>query len=692
MIKKIYLSVLLLTVIVSSLFAQTGKHCFTDEVYREEIIKHPEYLLKQKQLEEFTYNYIQANHSAQRTAQSTVIIIPVVFHVIHQYGSENIGEDQILDEINILNRDYNLLNADTINLIPAFVGMPANIGIEFRLATIDPNGNCTNGIERIPSFRTNIADDLAKINPWPRDKYLNIWTVAKFGPAHASAAAYSTYPATSTVATDGVISLNDYVGSIGTSNLTNSRTLTHEIGHYLNLLHPWGNTNQPGVSCTGTDSVSDTPTTKGWSFCPSSNFDVCIPGIDENFQNYMDYSYCDVMFTNGQKNRMIAALNSTIASRINLWSPGNLTATGTDGSPAVPCAPIADFFVAQDHVCLGDSAQFMSNCFNSDTVSYSWSFPSGSPSTSTLQNPNVAYAAAGQYNATLIAYNTHGGDTITKNLIVTVHGPTTFTPNYFDDFETPGTFPGTGYVINDAGNAWTRITTTGYSGTACIKMLNYSQGQQGLVDSYVTPGINTTGYNSSVLTFRMAYAQKDITKTDVLRIYVSTTCGKYWNLRRTLSGAQLSVNPVVSGSFTPTSQSQWGLFTLSNISTINNHSDARIKFEFTSGGDNNIYIDDINLTANPTGIEEDKIAALNFDVYPNPSNDRFSIVFEMPQFDKAELKITDMLGREVKTVAKEQLASGIHEYSLNAGEFSKGIYLVSLRAGETSTVKKLVID
>src|SRR6185295_16406653 len=166
-----------------------------------------------------------------------------------------------------------------------------DIEIEFRLASIDPSGNCTNGIDRVASYRTHNADDYSKLNPWPNNMYLNIWTVSDFGPNHEGAAAYSYYPNNNIPdGEDGVISLASYVGSIGTSSVTNSRTLTHEVGHFLNLQHPWGNTNSPGVAC-GNDGVSDTPITKGWDHCPGNNYDVCTAGVDENFQNYMEYSY-----------------------------------------------------------------------------------------------------------------------------------------------------------------------------------------------------------------------------------------------------------------------------------------------------------------------------------------------------------------------------------------------------------------
>ncbi len=706
--KKVYAIILsVLLVNVFALHAQR-KRCFTDEVYHETIRQHPELLVKEQQLEEFTKNFIQQNNPAYRRTNpngtsSVVYIIPIVFHIIHEYGPENISDAQVRDAVRILNRDYRKLNADTANIISDFISLAADIGVEFRLATIDSLGNCTNGIERIVSFHTHIGDDQAKFNPWPPNKYLNIWTVAQFGASHASAAAYAYQPGSVPPinpppygSVDGVIALANYVGSIGTSNVNNSRTLTHEIGHCFHLSHPWGNNNTAGSVC-GDDFVSDTPITKGWDHCPnypSVPIDICNAGIHENYQNYMDYSYCDCMFTYGQKARMIAALNSNIEGRNNLWSMSNLIATGTDGSTPPTCAPIADFYPKQDHICSGDSCQYISTSYNSDTMTYLWTFPNGTPGTSTLQNPYVSYTTPGPQNATLAVTNAGGSNSITKNSIISVASPTNPVPNYFDDFETAGTFPGNGYIINDAGNTWQRFTNAGYSGTSCVRILNYNQSQAGFVDSWITPGVDMTGCTGATLTFRMAYAQKDITKTDVLKIYISTNCGKSWgNYRRQIQGAQLATVPTVNSGFIPTSQSQWALITLGNITGLNGHSDARVKFEFTSGGDNNLYIDDINLAANCTiGVEEIKIASLNFDVYPNPANDAFNISFETMEPGKAEITISDLLGREIKTVMKDQLNGGNHEYNVDASQFSKGIYLVRLKAGDISTVKKLVIE
>ncbi|MBK7182529.1 MAG: hypothetical protein IPH89_06110 [Bacteroidetes bacterium] len=113
----------------------------------------------------------------------------------------------------------------------------------------------------------------------------------------SGAAGYAYLPGT-TAAEDGIMILNSYIGSIGTGNIQKSHALTHEIGHYLNLNHTWGGTNNPGVDCSGDDNVSDTPKTEGWTSCNLTGA-TCTSTLD-NVQNFMEYSYCSTMFTVGQ--------------------------------------------------------------------------------------------------------------------------------------------------------------------------------------------------------------------------------------------------------------------------------------------------------------------------------------------------------------------------------------------------------
>jgi PKD repeat protein len=700
--KKIYaIAIAVCLTFLNAATAQERRHCFTSEMYNRKMLEHPEMRQSEQELEQFTQHFAQTHANMRQT--STILIIPVVFHIIHNYGPENISDAQVHDAMNIINRDYRKLNADTADLIPAFQGLATDIEIEFRLASIDPNGNCTNGIDRVASYRTHNADDYSKLNPWPNNKYLNIWTISDFGPNHEGAAAYSYYP-NNTIpdAEDGVISMASYVGSIGTSSPANSRTLTHEIGHFFNLQHPWGNTNDPGVAC-GDDLVNDTPITKGWDHCPSNNYDVCTPGVDENFQNYMDYSYCDVMFTLGQKMRMIAAANSAVQNRNNLWLTSNLIATGTDGSSLSPCAPVADFSPAVMHICAGDSVQYKPGVDNAgtDSLTYSWSFPSGSPSTSIDESPFVTYAAPGVYDASLTVTSPGGNNSITKTAVVTVFGGPTLSPIYTDDFETAGTFPGNGYVENNDNSSvykWNRVTNVvGSSGVAAIKMRNSGTNHVGEFDSWITDAFDLTNYSGVQLKYKLAYSNYNVAKVETLRVYYSIDCGKSWNLRLTKSGANLATTTAFSN-FTPTSSAQWRQETVS-LGGGNGHNNVRFKFEFESGGsdvspygDNNLYIDDINLIGTPVGIDELKREDLSFDISPNPASGMVHVTFRTDENTDAVLSVVNVIGQEVINDSQSKLSSGSHAFSFSASQLDKGIYFVRITAGGVSDSKKLIVQ
>lgn len=216
-------------------------------------------------------------HHTVGTKSYDTITIPIVFHIVHEYGVENLSDAQVIDQVAILNRDFLKSNADTADVVPQFDTIIGQANIRFALAQIDPYGNCTNGIEHIYSHNTNQGDDYSKINQWYRDQYLNIWVVKSIG--SAGVAGYAYYP-TSTVGSfffaDGIIILHDYIGSIGTSNAFRSRALTHEIGHYLGLAHTWGNDNDPGVasSCNQDDGIDDTPLCIGQTSC-NLNANTC---------------------------------------------------------------------------------------------------------------------------------------------------------------------------------------------------------------------------------------------------------------------------------------------------------------------------------------------------------------------------------------------------------------------------------
>jgi hypothetical protein len=202
--------------------------------------------------------FIELGLANNLRAQTTgPVVIPVVFHILHLGGSENISDAQVMDAVRILNLDYNRLNVDTTNIIPAYRSNVANMQITFRLANLDPNGNCTNGIEHIYSSQTDVgAGSLLPGHEWPRNKYLNIWVYKFFGfEPGAAGFAFAPWDADTLPDEDAVNIINNYVGSIGTGSDLTEVAMTSVVGLYLGLLYMDYSPN----GCLDLDSVADTP-------------------------------------------------------------------------------------------------------------------------------------------------------------------------------------------------------------------------------------------------------------------------------------------------------------------------------------------------------------------------------------------------------------------------------------------------
>ena len=185
---KSFLAIVTLAISVTGLFAQNFK-CGTTQAQNELYKTNPELEQFQEGFDKYCDGYSATHYGVKSSA---IMTIPVVFHVIHNYGSENISDAQIFDAINQLNIDYNKLNADTASVAPEFQNLIADVKVEFKLAQYDPDGNCTNGIDRIVSSETYIGNDHSKLNPWPDSSYLNFWVVNSL--ENSSAAITMTLP------------------------------------------------------------------------------------------------------------------------------------------------------------------------------------------------------------------------------------------------------------------------------------------------------------------------------------------------------------------------------------------------------------------------------------------------------------------------------------------------------------------
>jgi len=236
-----------------------------------------------------------------------VYTIPVVVHVVYKNSMENIPDIQIQSQLDVLNLDFRKMNADAGEVPQLFAGLAADAEIEFCLATVDPEGNATTGITRTPTnveaFTTNDSikkDITGGKSAWATDSYLNIWVGALTGTNSNNLLGYATGPGVSAWR-DGVVVRYDAFGTTVPENWPNNkgRTCTHEVGHYFDLNHIWGDGN-----CSVDDGISDTPLQESqYGGCPtfgSPSTSSC--NSQDMFMNYMDYTYdaCMFMFTQEQ--------------------------------------------------------------------------------------------------------------------------------------------------------------------------------------------------------------------------------------------------------------------------------------------------------------------------------------------------------------------------------------------------------
>ncbi len=309
---------MLLLIYSNGIYAQERKRiCGTMEVHERFLRTDPMYRENQTSIESLTRRYLR-----EEILRTNVIKIPVVVHVVHNTSGQDISEEQIKSQIRILNEDYRKLNTDVTSVPSVFQPLVADTLIEYALACRTPDGNDTNGITRTltsKTFFTADSDDIKRTSQggrdaWPRDKYLNIWVGPDIRSRGRSILGYAQFPG-GPEETDGVAIVHDSFGDTGTAAppFNKGRTTTHEIGHWLNLRHIWGDDCPTANQCSEDDLVDDTPKQECMNYsCPNFPHISCSNGPNGDlFMNYMDYTddACMFMFTEGQSTRMDAALS-----------------------------------------------------------------------------------------------------------------------------------------------------------------------------------------------------------------------------------------------------------------------------------------------------------------------------------------------------------------------------------------------
>lgn len=677
-----------------------GNWCKTDEQTRLLEQLNPSIIQQQEDFETYVQNFSKTYDPVSKKA---TIIIPIVFHVITWNGNGNATKTEIENAVNVINQDFKRTNPDASNTRALFAPYAASLDIEFRLARKDPNGQCTEGIVRVEDSRTMLADDAVKAaSRWDPKKYFNVWIVDFIdGSAPPSyIAGYAQFPSSGINNTYGVIIDNTFL---------TGRTLTHEIGHCLNLFHTFqsgcGNTNcsTSGDMCCDTPPVSTSSGSCDYTENTCSNDASHAPynaNVLDQIENYMSYNSCQNMFSLNQKTRMMATLNSTSTTTglAQLWAPSNLTFTGTD-DPYVSnpiCIPWgADFTYNKTKVCEGEAVTFSDlNTYNATPTLWDWTFVGGTPSTSTASSPVITYNTAGSYGATYSPGTTAGYFTpaVSKSNIITVSTiAAQYNIPFIETMENTTTYNNDWEVVTQSGNGWQNVNTAAYTGSRSAKVNNLANAANDVTE-LISTSYNLTTMQNPFITWKAAYAKKTTGGNDILTLYSSIDCGASWQILTIKSASTMSSAPATDAAFTPSGTAQWKANSFTFSSTLAAKTNVRFKFHFKSNGGNNIYLDDINIDGT-VGVEENKVIN-NLNIFPNPMNESAALSFGLSKEVK-NLSITmrDVLGKEVTKIVNGQYFSA-GRYTLSIDKEKKlqsGLYFIEFNADNKVTVEKLII-
>jgi len=698
-IGKVLGFVLGLLVCGSAVKAQDLQRCYMDEIHAKRMENDPLYKMAFEQTQA-NFAAIQAQLEVAKSSSNGVPVyyIPTVVHVFHDGGAGNLDIAQVYDGMRILNEDYGKTNADTGSVQSVHKPVHADTQIEFRLARLDPDGNCTNGIvyHRTPVADENYPPNCTKaLSSWDNDMYMNIYLVPSLG----SLLGYSAFPAVNqTELEDGNFMLSGSFGSIG-SAVNNvpyhlGRTTTHEVGHYLNVFHTF----QGGCSGSG-DGCPDTPPTASSTFgCPNP-FTSCGGTITVQTENFMDYGNdpCLLMFSEDQKNlRMFPALNDA-QTRGQLVTQANYIATGIL-DPVSPCAPQPDYLVSTDVICAGQTITYTDNHYNGSATSRLWEFPGGSPGTSTDSIVTVTYNTPGNYGFKLSVTNALGTNlTDYQNTIVVTSSTGIPADQWAVGFENASEIGNEVQWLGwELGNNFERVTSASAEGNASMrvngfaKQNDYQYTQNDYQKEYLyLPAVDLTTQGASELRFSHAYAAQSNFNDSELRVQVSNNCGTSWQTRLTLSGNSLQTASNTTSTFTPNA-SQWNENTI-NLSAFSSSDDLRIRLQFTADRrGNNLYVDDFYLVDQTIGIDESPELSLN--AFPNPANNQITLVNGALDSKGVEIRLTDLSGREALVQKENEWLAGEEVQLHLPSGLAAGIYVLRVVSEQGSWTRKWIIE
>jgi hypothetical protein len=637
--KLVFATALLLS--ATTLTAQ--RNCHTMDVWNRQVAENPQLAKVRAGIDAHAHSYAEAVEANPNAKINAVVTIPVVVHVVYNTATQNISDAQIQSQITILNNDFRKLNADR-TLVPAgFSAIAADAEVQFCLAQRTPAGAATNGIVRVSTTTTSFIDDdrvksstTGGSTTWDASRYLNIWVC----PLGNSLLGYAQFPG-GPASTDGVVCTYTAFGNTGTAAapFNRGRTATHEVGHYLNLFHIWGD---DGTSCAGSDQVSDTPNQADENYgCPTFPQVSCSNGTNgDMFMNYMDYTddACMYMFTTGQKTRM-QALFAAGGARVSLTTSNGCTppAAGTCGTPT------------------GNAA----TSITSTSATANWTAVSGATSY------RLEYKTAAAATWTLIT----GITTPSSNLTGLVAG-TTY--NY-------------------------RVTAVCASGNSALSnTVNFTTTAAGggCTDSYEA---NETSATAKTITLNVNNTARICTATDIdwYTFATNTTVGTRVRIDLSTLPADFDVE-LYNSAGTLLGTSANGSTTSEVI--IYNGNTAAATYRVRVFGYNGAFSATTNYTlrcstratnfrldqdASSAGIGEAGISKVS--LFPNPANDKVSVQFLAAQAGQAGIQLMDLTGKVVRTHSATA-GEGENTMGIQIGDLAAGLYLVRIELnGEVIT-------